>query len=214
MFIHSCCYEARGASLYLYTCRVPQHVIFVSNAIINTPTRWQHSYRVPSIITRGADKPHQNLQKTPREEKEERVLMQRPGRHHSIPNPLRNHSNLSRARGFVNPSAICSAVGTYFNSTIPASWTSPCHLRWMSMCFVREWYCGFEDRAIAPWLSPQMIVAALPWPEFSSLSNRLSHIASLVACVCPINSASQVERATTLCLLDCQLIAPLPMLNR
>jgi hypothetical protein len=115
------CYEARGASLYLYTCRVPQHVIFVSNAIINTPTRWQHSYRVPSIITRGADKPHQNLQKTPREEKEERVLMQRPARHHSIPNPLQNHSNLSRARGFVNPSAICSAVRTYFNSTIPAS---------------------------------------------------------------------------------------------
>lgn len=131
-----------------------------------------------------------------------------------MPSPFRNHSNRSRARGFVNPSAICSVVGMYFSSTVPRSWISPCHLRWISICFVREWNCGFEDRAIAPWLSPQMIVAAFPWLMFKSLRSLLNQIASFVACVCPRNSASQVERATTLWRFDCQLIAPLPMLKR
>jgi hypothetical protein len=55
---------------------------------------------------------------------------------------------------------------------------------------------GFEDREMAPWLSPQIYVAAFPWLMFNSLRSLLSQIASLVACVCPRNSASQVERAT------------------
>lgn len=47
----------------------------------------------------------------------------------------------------------------------------------------------------------------------SSLNSDLNHTASLVAWVCPIYSASQVERATVGCLLELQLIAPLPMLK-
>ena len=62
---------------------------------------------------------------------------------------------------------------------------------------------------MAPWLSPQIIVAAFPWLMFNSLRRLLDQIASLVACVWPRNSASQVERATTLWRFDCQLIAPL-----
>src|SRR5438045_6521482 len=58
-----------------------------------------------------------------------------------------------------------------------------------------------------------MIVAAGSSLPKSSFSKEHSHIASFVAWVSPMYSASHEDRATTVCLLDDQLIAPLPMLN-
>lgn len=42
--------------------------------------------------------------------------------YYSMPMSFRNYSNLSRARGFVKTSAICSDVGIYLSSTVPVSW--------------------------------------------------------------------------------------------
>src|SRR5438045_6242014 len=55
-----------------------------------------------------------------------------------------------------------------------------------------------------------MIVAAGSSLPKSSFSKERSHIASFVAWVSPMYSASHEDRATTVCLLDDQLIAPLP----
>lgn len=83
------------------------------------------------------------------------------------------------------------------------------------MCFLREWNCGFFAKAMAPWLSPKMTVAA---GYFISLRNwersDCSQIASLVAWVCATYSASQEDKETVGCLFEDQLIAPLPILNR
>jgi hypothetical protein len=60
-----------------------------------------------------------------------------------------------------------------------------------------------RGQSYGPLLSPQMIVAVVPWLMFNSLRSFLNQTASLVACVCPRNSASQIERATTLWRFDC-----------
>src|SRR5438045_293790 len=58
-----------------------------------------------------------------------------------------------------------------------------------------------------------MIVAAGSSLPKSSFSKERSHIASFVAWVSHMYSASHEDRATTVCLLADQLTAPLPMFH-
>ena len=64
--------------------------------------------------------------------------------------------------------------------------------------------------AIGPWLSTLISTGpdGRPNPISSSDSRRVDHMASFVAYVCAIYSASQEDRAIDCCLLEDQLTAP------
>src|SRR3954467_2542539 len=74
------------------------------------------------------------------------------------------------------------------------------------MCFVLAWWTGFFARAIADWLSSKMVVTLLWKP--SSLRNVRSQMASFVACVRAIYSASVEDSATVAWRLLLQLTTP------
>ena len=76
-------------------------------------------------------------------------------------------------------------------------------MKWCRMSICLAWECETElrDRAILPWLSVWMIVAAFCW-NLKSFSNAGSQIASFAAFDAAIYSASTVERATVGCFLD------------
>src|SRR3954452_8718863 len=75
------------------------------------------------------------------------------------------------------------------------------------MCFVLAWWTGFFASAIADWLSSKMVVASLLWKP-SSLRKVRSQMASFVACVRAIYSASVDDSATVAWRLLLQLTTP------
>src|SRR3954467_2503695 len=75
------------------------------------------------------------------------------------------------------------------------------------MCFVLAWCTRFFTSAIADWLSSKMVVASLLWKP-SSLRNVRSQMASFVACVRAIYSASVDDSATVAWHLLLQLTTP------
>ena len=112
--------------------------------------------------------------------------------------------NLSLVSAFVSTSASCWVVGISFNTTSPDSTRSRTKWCWMLMCFVCAWCIGFLASPIHPWLSSWMTVAPF-WGCPMSANRRQSQMASLVAWVADMYSASIEDRATVTCRLDDQL---------
>ena len=112
--------------------------------------------------------------------------------------------NLSRTRALVMMLANCSFVEQCTNSTSPDSTFSRTKWCCISMCFVCAWCIGFFANSIHPLLSSKITVAPLCRCS-SSDNNWWSQMASLVACVAAIYSASVDESATVGWHFDCQL---------
>ena len=112
--------------------------------------------------------------------------------------------NLSLVSALVSTSASWWEVGIGFNSTSPDLTRSCTKWCWMSMCFVLAWCMGFLASPIHLWLSLWITVAPFcGWPM--SASKHRSQMASFVACVAAMYSASVEDRATVTCHLDDQL---------
>src|SRR5882672_8729778 len=74
------------------------------------------------------------------------------------------------------------------------------------MCFVWLWKTAFFVRDMADWLSTKILIFGTG-KIFNSLRKVVIQIASLVADVAAIYSASVLERATESCFFDDQLTA-------
>ncbi len=130
----------------------------------------------------------------------------------SSPTAFRKAMNWSFSSAFVSLSATWSSVEMYFRSTVPAVCCSLTKWCYIAMCLVLAWNCGFFASAIAPWLSPKIMVALGSSSSIRSWDRSdCSHIASIVAWVWAMYSASQVEKDTVGWCFEDQLIAPLPI---
>ncbi len=76
------------------------------------------------------------------------------------------------------------------------------------MCFVRAWWVGFLVNDIALWLSHQITIAFFSSMYFKSMTNFIIHMASFVACMFAMYSASVVDNAIIGCRLLLQEMAP------
>ena len=121
--------------------------------------------------------------------------------------------NLSFGSAFFNPSATWFSLGTYSRSTDPMACCSLKEWCWIAMCLVLAWNCRFLARAILVVAKNIVALGSCLSSKGYDRSDR-NQIASLVACVCAMYSASQVERDTVGCRFDDQLIDSLPMLKR
>lgn len=79
----------------------------------------------------------------------------------------------------------------------------------MRMCLLRSWKTGFFAKAKADLLSTLSSTACASLPRRSP-SSWASHKACVEEVVAAMYSASQLDRATTCCLIDCQLTRHLP----
>ncbi len=81
------------------------------------------------------------------------------------------------------------------------------------MCFVRACGVGFFVNDIAPWLSHRITIAFFSFMYLDSFMSFVIHIASLVACVLAMYSASVVDKAIVGCRLLLHEVAPPPIMN-
>ncbi len=81
------------------------------------------------------------------------------------------------------------------------------------MCFVRTCWVGLFVNDIALWLSHQITITffSLIYPNF--FMNFVIHMASLVACILAMYSASVIDKAIVGYRLLLQEMAPLPIMN-
>src|SRR5271154_3527218 len=80
----------------------------------------------------------------------------------------------------------------------------------MSMCFMREWFCGSRLAAIVPKLLQNSELACFCVKLSSCMSERV-HSICLAACVNATYSASVEDRVMIPCCLDDQAIGPPPI---
>lgn len=76
----------------------------------------------------------------------------------------------------------------------------------MSMCFDLSWYTEFLMRCMELWLSQYNV--NFSWFKLNSFSNQWSQIPSFMASVAAIYFTSVVDKATTFCKHEFQLMAP------
>jgi hypothetical protein len=81
------------------------------------------------------------------------------------------------------------------------------------MCFVQACWVGFFVNDIAPWLSHRITIAFLSLKYPNSFMNFVIHMASLVACVLAMYSASIIDKAIMGCHLLLQEMATPPIMN-
>jgi hypothetical protein len=81
------------------------------------------------------------------------------------------------------------------------------------MCFVRACCVRFFVNDIAPWLSHQITVAFFFFMYPNSFMSFVIHMASLVAFVLAMYSASVVHKTIVGCRLLLQEMAPPPIMN-
>ncbi len=94
----------------------------------------------------------------------------------------------------VRTSATMCSVGQYSNRTSPFS--TRFRTKWCtSMCFVRAWWVGFLVNDIAPWLSHRITIIFFSSVYPISIINFVIHMASFVACMFAMYSASMVDNA-------------------
>ncbi len=113
----------------------------------------------------------------------------------------------------VRTSATMCSIGQYSNQTSPFwthSWTKWCCT---SMCFVHAWWVGFLGNDNAPRLSHQITITFFSSMYPKSIINFVIHMASFVACVFAMYSASMVDNAIVGCPLLLQEIAPPPIMK-
>ncbi len=90
----------------------------------------------------------------------------------------------------VRTSATMCSIGQYSNQTSPFSTHSRTKWCCTSMCFVRAWWVGFLVNEFAPWLSHRITIAFFSSMYPKSIINFVIHMASFVACVFAMYSAS------------------------
>src|ERR1700719_4015442 len=119
-------------------------------------------------------------------------------------------SNTGHGSGFVSPSATFSPVGTYSTPIVPLSTAS--RMKWcrMSICLVHVWNLLFFVMAIVDMLSSHSLVTPGSLTP-TSARKLLNHKISLAAIAAATYSASVLDCATKVCLLDDQLTAPRPI---
>ncbi len=76
------------------------------------------------------------------------------------------------------------------------------------MCFVHAWWVGFLVNDIAPWLLHRITIIFFSSMYLKSIINFVIHMASFVACVFAMYSASMVDNAIVGCRLLLQEMAP------
>ncbi len=81
------------------------------------------------------------------------------------------------------------------------------------MCFMRACCVGFFVNDIAPWLSHRITIAFFSFMYLNSFMSFVIHIASLVACVLAMYSASVVDKEIVGCHLLFQEMVPPPIMN-
>ncbi len=113
----------------------------------------------------------------------------------------------------VRTSATMCPVGQYSNQTSPFSTCSWAKWCCTSMCLVHAWWVGFLVNDIAPWLSHRITITFFSSMHPKSIINLVIHMASFVAWVLAMYSASVVDNAIVGCRLLLQKMAPLPMMK-
>ena len=115
---------------------------------------------------------------------------------------LLRSSNLVLPRALVRMSASWSPVEMCSALMLPSS--KQLRMKWylILICLLRSWKTGFFAKASADLLSTFSSTMSTGLPS-SSASNLDSHMACVAAVVAATYSASQLESATTFCLMDC-----------
>ncbi len=113
----------------------------------------------------------------------------------------------------VRTSATMCFVGDYSNQTSPFSTHSQTKWCYTSMCFVHAWQVRFLVNDITPWLSYRITITFFSSMYPKSIINFVIHMASFVACVFAMYSASMVGNAIVGCHLSLQEMVPLPIMK-
>jgi len=131
----------------------------------------------------------------------------------SNPNMFINLWCRSFDNALVRTSTTMCSVRQYSNRTSPFSTRSRTKWCCTSMCFVRAWWVGFLANYIAPWLSHRITIIFFSSMYPKSIINFVIHMASFVACVFAMYSASVVDNAIVGYCLLLREMAPPPIMK-